>query len=71
MKKNFLAIAALFAMSATALPALDVPCAGQTGNGQKAGARKGKKLGSQDGSGPIHTPGTGGGTGAGTRAGRR
>ena len=72
MKKSFLAIAMFLVMSAGALPAFDVPCAGQAGaTGQQAGARKGKKLGSQDGSGPIHTPGTGGGTGAGRRTGRR
>ncbi len=70
MKNSLLALAALFVMSASVMPAVSLPRFSGTTCPQ-AGARHGKKLGPQDGTGPIHTPGTGGGTGVGRRAGRR
>jgi hypothetical protein len=72
MTKTFFAFATLLIMSASLLPALNLPRYGQaTATCPQAPAQKGKKLGPQDGTGPIHTPGTGGGTGTGRRAGRR
>jgi len=75
MKKTYLAIATMFALTAGTwmLSAQTVPCPNPNcpAPGQQQGQRNGKKLGKQDGSGPQHEPGTGGGTGAGNRRGRR